>query len=106
MRLNAKVARMSMMSTNFFRQNVMVEPFVQVSRISASSPKFLLWSIQRYYNYSRNLFVFQENFHKELGLTHQFIPIAKARGLLGEEDKMRREPRPLDVGYVTKAIFS
>lgn len=105
-RLNEKFDCNSRMSTKFFRQNVTVEPFVRVSRISASSPKFLLWSIQRYYNYTRNFVVLQESFRKASRLTRRFILTAKAVGLLGEEDKMRRESRPLDVGYVTKAIFS
>ena len=83
LRSNAKAARISMMSTNFSHWNATFEPYLRVSRISASSPFFFLWLIRTRYNYNRNFFVFQENFH----LTRRFIHIAEARGLLGREDK-------------------
>ena len=83
-RSNAKVARMS---TNFSRRNTTIELCFRVSRISASSPFSFFWSIQRHYNYNRNIVVLQESFRKASRLTRRFILIAEARGLFGGEDK-------------------
>lgn len=82
--LTAKVARIS---TNFSRRNTTIEPTFRVSRISVSSQKFLLWSIQICYNIIRNFIDFQYDFCKLLGLSVQFIPMAEAMGVLGGEDK-------------------
>jgi len=76
------------MSTNFSHWNTTIEPFVQVSRISTSSPNSSFGLSKDVIIIPETLLFYKKSFRKALHLTRRFIPIAKAGGILGKEDKV------------------